>query len=70
MIIAAVKNGEDPAANRNADRQAITVKELVERFEKEHVALRVKESTAKGYSHCAARALALEDMAHGRRICV
>jgi len=48
-IIAAVKNGEDPAANRDADRQAITVKELVERFEKEHVALRVKESTAKGY---------------------
>ena len=48
-IIAAVKNGEDPAAKRDADRQAITVKELVERFEKEHVALRVKESTAKGY---------------------
>ena len=48
-IIAAAKNGEDPAAKRDADRQAITVKELAERFDKEHIAVRVKESTAKGY---------------------
>jgi len=48
-IIAAARNGDDPAAKRDADREAITVKELAERFDKEHVSLRVKESTAKGY---------------------
>ena len=48
-IIAAARNGDDPAAKRDADRQAITVKELAERFDREHIALRVKESTAKGY---------------------
>lgn len=47
--IAAAKNGEDPAAKRDAERQAITVKELAERFDKEHISVRVKESTAKGY---------------------
>ncbi len=35
-IIAATKNGEDPAATRDADRRAITVKELADRFDKEH----------------------------------
>jgi Arm DNA-binding domain len=49
IIIAATKNGEDPAARRDADRRAITVKELAERFEKEHIDLRLKPSTAKGY---------------------
>ncbi len=39
----------DLAAKRDSDRQAITVKELAERFDAEHVAVRVKESTAKGY---------------------
>ena len=48
-IIAATKNGEDPAARRDADRRAITIKELAERFEKEHIGLRLKPSTAKGY---------------------
>lgn len=48
-IIAATKNGEDPAARRAAERRAITIKELVERFEKEHIDLRLKPSTAKGY---------------------
>ncbi len=48
-IIAATKNGEDPAARRDADRQAITVKELADRFDREHIALRLKPSTAKGY---------------------
>jgi integrase len=48
-IIAATKNGEDPAARRDADRRAITVKELAQRFEKEHIDLRLKPSTAKGY---------------------
>src|SRR3954467_9608417 len=48
-IIAATKNGEDPAARRDAERRAINVKELAERFEKEHIDLRLKPSTAKGY---------------------
>src|SRR4051812_43494517 len=48
-IMAAVRNGDDPAAKRDADRQALTVKELADRFDKEHIALRLKESTAKGY---------------------
>jgi integrase len=48
-IIASVKNGDDPAARRDADRRGITVKELAKRFEKEHIDLRLKPSTAKGY---------------------
>jgi len=48
-VIAAVRNGEDPACKRDADRQVITVKELADRFDKEHIALRVKESTGKEY---------------------
>jgi integrase len=48
-IIAATKNGDDPAARRDANRRAITVKELAARFEKEHIHLRLKPSTAKGY---------------------
>ncbi len=41
------RNGADPAAERDAGRKAITVKELAERFDKEHIAIRVKASTAK-----------------------
>jgi len=48
-ILAAARNGEDPAAERAAGRQAITVKELAERFDREHISLRVKPSTAKEY---------------------
>ena len=56
-IIAAARNGEDPAAKRDADREAISVTELAERFEREHIALRVKESTAKGYRRMVARVI-------------
>ena len=48
-IIAAVRNGADPAADRDAGRCAITVKELSERFDREHISIRVKASTAKEY---------------------
>jgi integrase len=48
-ILAAVRNGDDPAIKREAGRKAITVRELAERFDKEHIALRLKLSTAKGY---------------------
>ena len=43
-ILTAVRNGGDPAATRDADRTAITVKELSERFDREHIALRLKEA--------------------------
>jgi len=56
-VIAAVRNGEDPASKRDADRKTITVAELADRFDKEHVALRVKESTAKGYRRLLARTI-------------
>ena len=48
-IIAAVRNGADPAAERDAGRCAATVKELSERFDREHISIRVKASTAKEY---------------------
>ena len=48
-IIAAARNGEDPAAERDAGRKAITVKELAKRFDNEHIAIRLKPSTAKEY---------------------
>lgn len=47
--LASVRQGSDPAADRQARRTAITVKELSERFDKEHMALRIKASTAKEY---------------------
>ena len=48
-ILAASRKGDDPAARREAGRNAITVRELAERFDKEHIVLRLKPSTAKGY---------------------
>ena len=48
-IIAAVKNGEDPAADRAAKRNAATVSDLADRFDKEHISVRLKASTAKEY---------------------
>ncbi|MCC6007216.1 MAG: integrase arm-type DNA-binding domain-containing protein, partial [Rhodobacteraceae bacterium] len=48
-IVAAARNGEDPAAERDAGRKAITVKELAERFDMEHIAVRLKASTATEY---------------------
>ena len=40
-IIAAVKSGEDPAADRAAKRNAATVSDLADRFDKEHIAVRL-----------------------------
>ena len=48
-IIAAARTGEDPAAERDAGRSAITVQELAERFDREHIAIRIKASTANEY---------------------
>ena len=47
--MAAARNGQDPAAERDGGRKAITIKELAERFDKEHIAIRVKASTGKEY---------------------
>jgi integrase len=48
-IVAAVRNGDDPAAKRDADREVLMVNELADRFDREHISVRLKESTAKGY---------------------
>jgi integrase len=48
-IIAAARNGIDPANERDAARQAMTVNELAERFDTEHISVRLKASTAKEY---------------------
>lgn len=48
-IVAAARNGEDPAAERDAGRKTITVRELAERFDREHIAIRIKASTAGEY---------------------
>ena len=46
-LLSAVKDGKDPAGERQAERDAITVADLAERFEREHIAIRIKPSTAK-----------------------
>jgi hypothetical protein len=43
-IVSAARGGADPARERDAGRTAITVKELAERFDTEHIALRLKPS--------------------------
>jgi len=48
-MLAAVKDGADPAGDRQLARNALTVEELVERFEEEHVAVRLKPQTARDY---------------------
>ena len=49
VLLASVRQGEDPAGDRQAERNALTVAGLAERFDKEHIAVRVKASTAKEY---------------------
>jgi hypothetical protein len=49
QALAAVKAGQDPAEERKLRREAVTVKDLAERFDREHIAVRVKESTAREY---------------------
>jgi hypothetical protein len=49
QALADVKGGGDPAEVRKERREAITVRELSERFDREHIAVRVKESTAREY---------------------
>ncbi|MBW8785275.1 MAG: tyrosine-type recombinase/integrase [Novosphingobium sp.] len=49
QALAAVRAGHDPAEERKLRREAITVRELADRFDREHIAVRTKESTAKEY---------------------
>jgi len=48
-VLAAVRSGIDPSAERKATRSAITVDDLVMRFEEDHIAVRLKERTAASY---------------------
>ena len=46
MLLAQARSGElDPAAERDALRQSLTVEQLGARFLKEHVAVRCKPTT-------------------------
>jgi hypothetical protein len=47
--LAAVRAGGDPAGERKERRMAVTVRELADRFDREHIQVRVKESTAREY---------------------
>jgi integrase len=49
QVLAEVRTGSDPAGVRKERREALTVAELAERFDKEHIAVHLKESTAKEY---------------------
>lgn len=49
QMLAQVRSGGDPARDRKERRQAITVKELADRFDKEHIEVYLKESTAREY---------------------
>ena len=48
-ILARVRNGEDPAADQQTARKALTVAAVAERFDAEHIAVRLKPSTAEEY---------------------
>ena len=48
-IISEVRSGKDPAADRDSERNALLVSELAQRFDEQHIAIRIKESTAREY---------------------
>lgn len=49
QTLAAIERGEDPAKDRRAHRDALTVADLAERFDDEHISVRLKASTAREY---------------------
>jgi len=51
LLSGEVKHDRDPAAERAAERKALTVAELVEAFLAEHVAAKRKASTLAGYAY-------------------
>ena len=48
-ILARVRNGEDPAARRQSGGHVTTVSGLAKRFDEEHIAVRLKLSSARSY---------------------
>ena len=48
-ILARVRNGEDPAAGQQSDGHIMTIADLAERFDEEHIAVRLKPSSARSY---------------------
>ena len=48
-VLARVERGENPAADKRTERQATTVADLADRFEKEHIVVRLKPSSAAMY---------------------
>lgn len=48
-VLADALTGKDPAADRDALRKALNVRDLAKRFEEQHISLRIKASTAKEY---------------------
>jgi len=48
-ILSEVRAGKDPAADRDVGRTAMLVIELAQRFDDQHIAIRIKESTAREY---------------------
>ena len=49
QALAKIGRDIDPLQERKASRQALTVKELADRFDAEHIAVHLKETTAKEY---------------------
>ena len=49
QLLAAVKDGKDPAGDRREGRKALIVAELAQRFDREHIAVRLKPGTAREY---------------------
>lgn len=48
-VLAEVRSGSDPATERKERREALTVTELASRFDAEHIAVHLMESTAREY---------------------
>lgn len=48
-VLADARGGKDPAADRDAHRRALTIKDLVERFDEQHISIRIKKNTATEY---------------------
>jgi len=49
QMLADVRKGKDPAAERISKRNELTVKDLAELFDKKHISIRLKDSTASEY---------------------
>ncbi len=48
-VLADARGGKDPAADRDAHRRALTIKDLAERFDEQHISIRIKKNTATEY---------------------